>query len=412
MSSSTTNNPSIFIVGLGASVFGIIGGIISFFTLGYVLPHISLLKTEEIRQELLVQEESGVTDLVEMVNPAVVSIVIEKEIPTVSYRELFFDDLFGFLPPGFAPSEPSVPGSSSDSQNPSLQQVGGGSGFIITEDGLIVTNRHVVDDVSAVYTVVLSDERRFPAVVVARDPLMDVALMRIDATGLPTVELGDSDGLKIGQTVVAIGYALAEYGNTVTKGVVSGVGRTIEAGDGRGMVETLEGVIQTDAAINPGNSGGPLLDLSGRVIGINTAVSREGQLLGFAIPINSVRQTIETVEKEGRLVRPWLGVRYIPITPRLAEVNTLPVTYGVLVQRGDTREDLAVIPGSPADKAGIVENDIILAIDDKKLEDKDSLSKFIAEYRVGDSIILTVLRKGGEQKIEVKLEELPETFVK
>jgi len=353
----------------------------------------------------VVKEESAIIDVVKNANPAVVSIVIKKDLSQLQNTgpQFFpFGDIFDF---GFPTVDPR--GENDIDAEPFFQRVGGGSGFIVESGGLIVTNKHVVSDESALYTVVLSDGSEYEATVVGRDPVFDLALLDIEADNLPTLRLGDSDSLQIGQSVVAIGYALAEYGNTVTTGVVSGVGRRVEAGDGRGMSEVLEEAIQTDAAINPGNSGGPLLDLRGNVVGINTAVSSEGQLLGFAIPINQLKNTIETVQREGRIVRPWLGVRYIPVTPRLAELNNLSVTYGALILRGDTQDELAVIPGSPADKADLQENDIVLEIDGKKLEDKDSLVKIISSYHVGDTIEVLLLHDGEEKTVEIKLEEFP-----
>lgn len=409
MSEQSVSKSGWLSIGLIGFVMGLIGGILSFTMLPYfestVLKKFSPTVPPPIERRVLDSEENGIIQLVEKANPAVVSIVIEKNVQSISSRNNIFD----FLPPGFFSPQalPQEPSNANPDSKTHLQQIGGGSGFIVSADGLIVTNKHVVDDELAVYTAVLSNGKKFPATVVAKDPIMDVALIKIDAKDLPILELGNSDDLKIGQTVLAIGNALAEYGNTLTKGVISGIGRRVEAGDGRGAVEVLEEAIQTDAAINPGNSGGPLLDLSGKVVGINTAVSEEGQSLGFAIPINSLKKTIESVEKDGRIIRPWLGVRYIPVTPRLAELNNLSVTYGALVQAGNTEDELAVIPGSPADKAGIVENDILLEINGEKLEDKDSLVKLIAKYSIGNTITVKVLSKGKEKIVEVKLEEMP-----
>lgn len=345
---------------------------------------------------LSVQEESQTTKVVEAALPGVVSIVITKEFQAFVNRtgpNLFpFDDFFEFgqIPP--------------QTQERVRQQVGGGSGFIVGSDGLILTNRHVVSDPEAEYTVILNDGRKFQAQALGRDTVNDLAVLKIDAKDLPTMQLGNSDSLKIGQSVIAIGYTLSEYKNTVTKGVISGIGRRVVAGDGvRSSV--LEGAIQTDAAINPGNSGGPLLDLSGAVIGINTAVNREGQLIGFAIPINEAKRVIESVQKHGRIVRAWLGVRYVTVTKELAEKNNLSVDYGVLVVRGEARDELAVMSGSPADKAGIVENDIILEADGKRLDEDNSLARLIGNKQPGDKIELKVLRKGQEKKIIVTLEE-------
>lgn len=362
---------------------------------------------EEKITQLFSEEEKSVIEVVKKTNPAVVSIVISEQVSAQSPEPQFFEEFFG------SPFRFEVPRNPPKSNRPgetALRRVGGGSGFIISPEGLIVTNKHVVSSVDAVYTVVLSDGKEFKATVVARDPVLDVALIKIEykeAKNLPILNLGDSDKLQIGQTVIAIGYALAEFGNTVTKGVVSGVGRRVEAGNGFGEREVLDAAIQTDAAINPGNSGGPLLDLGGKVIGINTAVSQQGQLVGFAIPINTVKKTIESVQKSGRIVRPWLGVRYVPITPQLAEVNKLPVKYGVLIRAGQDTNELPVIPGSPADKAGLLENDIILEINGKKLEDKESLAKEVSQFNVGDEITLKVLSKGKEKQAKVTLGEFP-----
>lgn len=359
---------------------------------------------ENISQSFTIEEESATVDVVEKANPAVVSIVIEKEDSARSYNQNIFPfyEFFGL------PFEIQTPEPRKDENQKKWQRVGGGSGFVVSKDGLIATNKHVVSDDSAMYTVILADGKEYEAKIIGRDPFLDVALIKIEAENLSVLPLGNSDELKIGQTVIAIGYALAEFGNTVTRGVVSGIGRTVEAGDGMGMSEVIEQAIQTDAAINPGNSGGPLLNLAGQVVGINTAVSREGQSVGFAIPINSVKKTIESVMQNGKITRPWLGVRYLPITEELAEMNKLTVKYGALVSRGESRAELAVIPGSPADKAGIVENDIILEIDGQKLTEEDSLGEIIAKKNAGDEISLKVLRKGDEKTIKIKLEEYPD----
>ncbi|MDO8435586.1 MAG: trypsin-like peptidase domain-containing protein [bacterium] len=346
---------------------------------------------------LSVEEESQTTTVVDAALPAVVSIVITKELQQYSNRtgpNIFpFDNFFQFG----MPQQP-VP------QGRVRQQVGGGSGFIVGSNGLILTNRHVVSDPDAEYTVVLNDGRKLQGTVLARDTINDLGIIKIDAKDLPTLKLGNSDTLKIGQSVIAIGYTLSEYKNTVTKGVISGIGRRVVAGDGF-QSSVLEGAIQTDAAINPGNSGGPLLDLSGAVIGINTAVNREGQLIGFAIPVNEARFVIESVEKNGRIVRAWLGVRYVIITKEFAEQNKLSVDFGVLVLRGDQKDEFAVMPGSPADKAGLQENDIILEADGKRLDETNSLSKLIANKQPREKIELKISRKGEEKKIIVTLEE-------
>lgn len=191
----------------------------------------------------------------------------------------------------------------------------------------------------------------------------------------------------------------------MTKGVISGLGRRVTAGDNRGLSEVIEGAIQTDAAINPGNSGGPLVNLAGEVIGVNTAVSRAGQLIGFAIPINEAKRAIASVKKSGKIVRPWLGVRYVIVTEELAKKNQLSVAYGALILRGDNRTDFSVIPGSPADKAGLQENDIILSVDGTRVDEDHPLSRTIARKNPGDTVTLKVLSKGKEKVVKVELGE-------
>ncbi|MFA6551336.1 MAG: trypsin-like peptidase domain-containing protein, partial [Patescibacteria group bacterium] len=309
----------------------------------------------------------------------------------------FFDQFFGGNDSQFL-----VPGTRQNGTE--KQEVGGGTGFIISPDGMIVTNKHVVTDEQAEYTVLMNDEKKYPAKVLARDPVSDLAILKIETKDLPTVELGDSGNLKVGQSVIAIGNALGEFRNTVSVGVISGLARSITA-DGAGTAEDLTNIIQTDAAINPGNSGGPLLNIAGQVIGINTAVAQGAQGIGFAIPINEVKNSIEAVQKTGKISRPWLGVRYVMLTDDIAKQNNLSVTEGALVARGDNRTDLAVIPGSPADKAGITENDIILEINGQKINSKNLLANALSKFKPGDEVTFKVWHKGEKKDVKVKLEE-------
>ncbi|MFZ6036385.1 MAG: S1C family serine protease [Patescibacteria group bacterium] len=334
-------------------------------------------------------EESATIETVQKVSPAVVSIVITQDLGSYSATAPF--DLFGF----------SIPSQESQGE----QEVGAGTGFIVSSDGMILTNKHVVSDVTASYTVVMNDGKKYDAQILDTDPLNDLALIKIDAEQLLTVSLGDSDSLSIGQTVIAIGNTLGEYSNTVTRGVISGLARTVTAGTRTGQSETLENIIQTDAAINFGNSGGPLVNLNGEVIGVNTAISQQGQLVGFAIPINQAKQVIESVQEYGYIVRPYLGVRYMVINKDIAEQNDLSVDYGALVVRGSQPADLAIIPGSPADKAGIQENDIILSINDQVIDEDHSLAHELQKYKPGDTITLKVLSKGEEKIITATLAE-------
>lgn len=347
-------------------------------------------------------QEQMIIETVKKVKPAVVSIVITKDVPIIEeYYEDFggqFGNEFGF-DPFFMPMPQYRQNGTQE------QEIGGGSGFIVSADGYVITNKHVIDDPDASYTVFTNDGTKYEAQIVDRDPLNDVAVLKIQGENLPYLEFGDSEQVQVGQTAIAIGNALSEFSNSVSVGVVSGLARSIEAGDGYGQLEELDNVIQTDAAINPGNSGGPLLNLQGQVIGVNVAVAYGSENIGFALPGNLAKTVVESVKANGKIVRPYLGVRYVEITAELQEANSLGVDYGVLVARGETVNDLAVIPGSPADKAGLRENDIILEIDGQKLNEERSLASIIGNKKVGDVVKLKLLRQGTEQEIEVTLEE-------
>ncbi|OHB24963.1 MAG: hypothetical protein A2542_01650 [Parcubacteria group bacterium RIFOXYD2_FULL_52_8] len=354
-------------------------------------------------------QEAAVITATKLAKPAVVSIVVTKDVPVIEryYRQSpleadpFFRQFFGDNFGPFQAPEYRQHGTQK-------QEVGGGSGFLVSRDGLIVTNKHVVDDKSAEYTVFTNDGTKHAATIVARDTVNDIALLRIKGGNFSFLQFANSDQIEVGQTAIAIGNALAEFRNTVSVGVVSGLARSITAGSTMGQSEQLENVIQTDAAINPGNSGGPLLNLHGEVIGVNVAVALGSQNIGFAIPANAVRGAVESVEKTGKIVRPFLGVRYMPITPELKEKNKLSVDYGVLVLRGETRDDLAVLPGSPADKAGILENDIILEVEGKKLDQDTSLASIIRAKQVGGTLTLKLLSKSKQKSLTVTLEAAPE----
>lgn len=342
-----------------------------------------------------------VSDIVEQVNPSVVSIVIKKDVPVM---ERYYEDPFNGLFGGNSPFRFSIPRMRQNGTQE--QEVGGGSGFFISNDGYIVTNAHVVSDTQAKYSVVVNDGSTIDATVIAIDDVLDIALIKVEGDAFPFLQFGDSDVLRLGQGVIAIGNALGEFRNTVSTGVVSGLSRSITAGNGSSS-EQLENVIQTDAAINPGNSGGPLLDQQGKVVGVNVAVAGNSENIGFSLPINVVRSSIESMKSEGRVIRPYLGVRYVPVTEELVKANKLSVDYGVLVLRGETREELAVIPGSPADKAGIEENDLILAVDGQTIEANHSLASMIRGKSVGQEIELKIQHKGEEKIVKIKLEETP-----
>lgn len=350
------------------------------------------------KEEKIVNKDLSVVDIVKKVNPAVVSIILTKEVPKY---ETYIDNTnpFGDFFPSFFFNTPQYRQNGTE-----IKEIGGGSGFFVSSDGLIVTNRHVVDQDGVGYTVFTSDGKKYTAKVVAKDPVLDIALIKVDGSGFKNLSLGNSDNLEVGESVIAIGNALSEFKNTVSVGIVSGLSRSIFAGDGRGNTEFLDQVIQTDAAINPGNSGGPLLNFKGEVIGVNVAVAQGSQNVGFALPINSVKSAINSVKETGKITRPFLGIRYVSITKELKERNKLSVDYGILVKAGENKNDLAVIPGSPANKAGILENDIVLEIDGVKIDEKNNFASIIRQKSIGQNIRLKILSKGIEKNINVVLE--------
>jgi serine protease Do len=383
---------------------GLSGGIVSFL---YLNQEAKGLKNKIVNTETktvsVMEEESAVISAVEKVSPAVVNIIASKDLPKIKNYGGFNDD---FLRRFFG-DDFSAPDNSQDSQTEKTE-ISSGTGFIVSQDGYIVTNKHVVDSGDADYTVLMNNEKKYDGKVIARDPINDIAIIKIEASNLPTVELGESSELKVGQKVIAIGNALGEFSNTVSTGVISGLSRSIVASGGLSGSEELIGVIQTDASINPGNSGGPLLDISGKAIGINTAIASGAQNIGFAIPINEVRSVVDSVREFGKIVRPWLGVRYIQINKTIKDENKLNIDYGALIIRGEKLSDLAIVPGSPADKAGLLENDIILEINGIKVDEKNPLVRAISKFKPSDEITLKVLSKGKEKEVKVKLEERKE----
>ncbi len=346
----------------------------------------------------VIDYEQAVIQAVEKNNPAVVSIIITKDLPVIKQR---LHNPFGDLPSefqeffgrgfGFEFYEPYQSGTE-------RREIGGGTGFIVSEDGLVVTNKHVVLDEAADYTVLTNDGEKYDAEVLARDPIQDIAVLRINVDGLEPVQFGDSDSIKLGQTAIVIGNALGEFRNTVSVGVISGLARSIIASDGGGFVERIEDVIQTDAAINQGNSGGPLINLKGEVIGMSTAMAQGAQNIGFAIPINKVRRDIESVKQTGSIKISFLGVRYISITPELIEEEDLLVDYGVLVRGNE--DGPGIIPGSPAERAGLQAEDIILELGGEEVTLSSSLGSLIHKRQVGDTVTIKVRR--GEENIELQ----------
>lgn len=284
---------------------------------------------------------------------------------------------------------------------------GRGTGFIINSDGYIITNKHVVETASekGSYRIIMNSGKQYYAQLIAKDPINDLAVLKIFDKNLPFVELGDSNSLQIGTSVIAIGNALGLYQNTATKGIVSGLGRDILAEEIGGQVESLDDVIQTDAGINHGNSGGPLIDLRGRVVGINVAIDEAGAAIGFAIPMKDARVVINSIIKSGRIIRPRLGLKYIMLNPEIAIDNKLNRTSGAWITVGGTVDDSAIVKNGPADKAGLLPGDIIFEVNAIKVENKDTLLSIIQRYKPGDKIGMKVLRGEKVLILIAKLDE-------
>lgn len=296
----------------------------------------------------------------------------------------------------------SVKGTSFFGQ--SYESQAAGTGIIVSEDGYILTNKHVIDGSTSI-SVVLDDGTTYKNVEkIAVDSLNDVAFLKIkDVSGLTAASLGDSKTIQVGQQVVAIGNALGEYQNTVTSGVVSGTGRSLTATDSTGtMSEKLSDMIQTDAAINSGNSGGPLVNAAGQVIGINTAMA-SAENVGFAIPIAAVKGMLSQLKEKGEASRAYIGVYMVNITADVAKKYNLPVNYGAYLYT-DNGSYSAILKDSPAAKAGLRDKDIILAVNTAKVGAAGSLSTLIGEYKPGDTVQLAVYRDGKEVAVNVTLE--------
>lgn len=384
---------------------GFLGGLVGGFVIFLLFILIGGVSDAEVRQGIFPDGRPNaiyaidVSDVVEQVNPSVVAITVRRQTASIDQMNSDpFEQFFGF----HTPFQYRVPHLRQQANE--WEQVGAGSGFITTEDGYIVTNSHVINERNARYTVTLHDGRELDASLVAQDPFMDLAVLKVDANRLQVLEFGDSDEIRLGQTVIAIGNALAEFKNTVSVGVISGLSRTITPGSAFGQAETLENIIQTDAAINPGNSGGPLLDISGNIIGVNVAVVRGSENIGFALPANAVREAVEQMIEHGQVIRPYLGVRYIPVNSFVQEEYDLPVNYGALIMQGDAPGESAIVPESPAEQVGLREGDVILEVDGARIDANSSLVSLIRRKSVGDQVSLRILRDGREFSQEVTLE--------
>jgi len=346
--------------------------------------------------------EQAIIDAIKNANNSVASIIISKDMPKYEQQWVnpFGDDnsLFNIQVPQYVQN------------GTEYKEIGSGSGFFVSSDGLILTNKHVVSDSDADYTVVMNDGQKYSAEVLAKDPAQDLAIIKIKDAGDKTftpLTLGDSSGIQLGQTVIAIGNTLGEFSNTVSVGIVSGLSRTISASDQSGSgSETLEDIIQTDAAINSGNSGGPLLNLKGEVIGINTAYAEDAQSVAFSIPINYAKKDISQVIATNKISYPFLGVRYILVDEDVQKDYELSVDYGAYVASG-SKDTPAITSGSPADKAGLKAGDVILEFNGEKITATNTLAKIIQKYNVGDIVSLKILRDGSEFDASVVLAERP-----
>ncbi|SHE90733.1 S1C family serine protease [Desulforamulus putei] len=318
-----------------------------------------------------------IADIVEKAGPAVVKINTVVEVggyPNPFFNDPFFRQFFGISP------EPQY-------------QSGLGSGFIISKDGYILTNEHVIEGAQRISVLVKGYKKPYQAKLVGADPSLDLAVLKIDGNDFPTLPLGDSNRIRVGNWVIAIGSPFG-LEDTVTIGVISAKERPLEI-DNR----TFEHLLQTDASINPGNSGGPLLNLNGEVIGINTAINAQAQGIGFAIPTSTVKAVLDELIEQGKVKRSWLGVQIQPVTPDIANYLNFEGSGGAVVY--------GVVPGGPAQRAGIKQGDIILSIDGSKVESPDDLIKLIQKKKVGSKVEVEVFRQGKTIKISVQTAERP-----
>ena len=314
-------------------------------------------------------EESNVSKIVNQVSPSVVSIITVKS-------------------------------------NGFRSQENAGTGVIISKDGYILTNKHVVNGGRSFQIITGSGDRHTNVKLVGVDPLNDIAFLKINGVdNLSPATIGDSSTVRVGQKVIAIGNSLGKFQNTVTSGIISGKGRPLQASsdsddDQDQKPESLTDLLQTDAAINPGNSGGPLLNMAGQVIGINTAIVEDAQSIGFAIPIGAAKGLIRSVLEKGEINKSYIGIRYLEVTPETRAANKLSVKHGAFV--GGVSGQL-VQQGGPADKAGIKSGDIITKVNDKTIGEHGGLTSLIGEYLPGETIELTVIRDNREQKLRLTL---------
>ncbi len=336
-------------------------------------------------------EKSPIVKTVKKVMPAVVTITISKYLPILK-------NPFG-QPPEEAKDVFLMPNEKKQIM------VGGGSGFIVDSSGVILTNRHVIEDPKAKYVIVL-EEKEYEVNVLAKDPINDVAVLKIDGKKLPTLKMGNSSKLELGETVIAIGNALGTFQNTVSRGVVSGLSREITAsGNIDGKIQRLRGLIQTDAAINPGNSGGPLVNAKGEVIGINAAMIFGAENVGFAIPINTAKKDLQDIKKYGRIRCPFLGVRYLLLNKEIKEKYNLSNCEGALIISELAPDGQAIIPGSPAERVGLKEGDTIIKIENETVCQKNPVEDILQKLKVGQMVNVKIIRDKKEMDLKVEVGE-------
>jgi len=366
----------------GALATGIIGVIL---TIGYVrliAPNQSTTYTYS--------SPSAVVDIVNDTNPAVASILITEEVPIL---EQYFEEIGGPL------SRFRIPRVRESGEYETVE-IGGGSAFFISDDGYLVTNLHVVNDIDANYTVILNTGEAYEAKIIGFDKMIDTAVLKIDAKNTDFLTFGNSDQVQVGESVIAIGNALGAYSNTVSTGVISGLSRTILAADETGTSE-LRDVLQTDAAINSGNSGGPLLNMQAEVIGVNVAVADGSENIAFSLPSNAVQSSVDQIIEFGKVARPYIGIQYVPVNAHIENKYELNVSTGVLIIGSE--ESPGIVENSPADEAGLLEGDVITHIGSQELSPRHSLSSIIERLTIGDQIEFTINREGNTINLFVTL---------
>lgn len=377
-----TTTTTVIVVAIVASAIG------GFIGAKYYAPRLTSLDSTAAQQKIVSSQSDLIAGIAKDVSPSVVSINVKSTQQATTFEQWFGGN--------------GSNGTTSESA---------GTGIIISSDGMIITNKHVIPDNTTSVSVTTSDGKQYDDVkVVARDPRsnVDVAFIKISGVkDLKPAKIGDSSKMQVGDAVVAIGYALGEFENTVTTGIISGLGRPITAGDSATSTESLTNLFQTDAAINPGNSGGPLINMNGEVIGINTAVASDAQNIGFSIPVNDIKTQIASILDKGKLEVPYMGVRYVVLNDAIKEQFDLSTDSGAWLKATNSAQ--AVINGSPADKAGLKEGDIITKVNGETVDADNQLATRLSKYGVGDTVTITYIRDGKEATTKVTLETAPST---